>query len=71
MTTTPKTDAKKVELIGFIVDRWIAETNDDGGDKHLSQAGYAMEAIEAVLGDFDSPILRQFLDSSLAAKEGD
>ena len=70
MTTTPKTDAKKVEMIGFIVDRWTAETNDDDGDKHLSQAEYAMEAIEAVLGDFDSPILRQFLDSPpLAAEE--
>ena len=57
------TDAKKVELIGFIVDRRTSEANDDDGNKHLSQAEYAMEAIEAVLGDFDSPILRQFLSS--------
>ena len=58
------TDAKKVELIGIIVDRWTAETNDDDGDKYLSQPEYAMEAIEAVLGDFDSPILRQFLEGA-------
>ena len=58
-----RTDAKKVELIGFIADRWISEASDDDGDKYLSQAECAMEAIEAVLGDFDSPILRQFLSS--------
>ena len=56
------TSDKKIEIIGYIVDRRAREQNDDEGDKYLSQAEYAMEAIEAVLaGQPDNPILKQFL----------
>jgi hypothetical protein len=58
------TDAKKVEIIAFIVDAQSAHQNDDNGDKYLSSANYAMEAIEAVINDTDSPILRMFLESA-------
>jgi len=59
-----RTDASKLEMIAFIVDIQVRNNEDDDGDKYLSSADYAMEAIEAVLDDRDSSILRQFLDSA-------
>ena len=62
--TATWTDAKKIEIIGFIVDRQTAEQNDEDGDKHLSDPNYAMEAIEAVLaGERGNPVLRQFTEA--------
>lgn len=58
------TDAKKIEVIAYIVDRQTAEQNDEEGDKHLSNPNYAMEAIEAVLaGESGNPVLRQFTEA--------
>ena len=61
------TDAKKVEIIAFIVDTQSAHQNDEDGDKYLSSANYAMEAIEAVINETDSSILRMFLGSGTEA----
>lgn len=56
------TDAKKLEVIGCIIDRQTAAQNDEDGDRHLADAYLAMEAIEAVLGDVpDNPILHMYL----------
>ena len=43
------TDAKKIEVIGYIIDRQSSEQNDEDGDKYRSDANLAVEAIEAVL----------------------
>ncbi len=59
------TDARKLEAIETVSEVFIREANMDDGDKHLSQAVYAMEAIDAVLaGGTGNPVLRQFLDAS-------
>lgn len=56
------TDAEKLATINRIVNIQIDNQNDDDGDKYLSSADYAMEAITAVLDDEpDNSILRQFL----------
>ena len=58
-----QTDAKKLEVIAFIADRHAAERNDEEGDKYLSDADLAMEAIDAVLSGWQSNgALRAFLD---------
>ena len=61
-----RTDAKKIEIIGFIVDTRTRNQNDDDGDKYLSSADYAMEAIEAILNDVDpgqNGALRMYLEA--------
>lgn len=55
------TDAEMIALIRGIVTTQIDNNEADEGDKYLSSAHYAMEAIEAVLdGNLNSSILRQF-----------
>ena len=55
---------KKLEVIAFIVDTQVQNNEADEGDKYLSSAHYAMEAIEAVLNDQQTnSILRQFLEA--------
>lgn len=55
------TDTEKLEQIARITAIHEDNAADDDGDKYLSQSGYAMEAISAVLNDIDSPILGQFI----------
>jgi len=56
------TDAEKLAAIAQIVGRQAYEQGADDGDKHLSDACLAMEAIEAVIEDLpDNPILRLYL----------
>ena len=57
------TDSEKLEKISRIVAIQTDNNNDDEGDKYLSQSDYAMEAIEAVLGGYETSILRQFEDA--------
>jgi hypothetical protein len=61
-----RTDAKKLETITLIVDTQTRNQNDEDGDKYLSDAYLAMEAIEAVLADTDpgqNGALRQYLEA--------
>lgn len=55
----------KLAQINHINEVHIANANDDDGDKYLSQSDYAMEAIDAVLNDVDSPILRAFMNATV------
>jgi hypothetical protein len=60
----PWTDAKKIEIIGYLLDTHDANREDPEGDKYLSESALFVEAVEAVLnGNHDSSILRQFLAS--------
>jgi hypothetical protein len=56
-------EEEKLRDISKIVDRWDYESGlEEEGDKHLRQAEYAMEAIDAVLNDRpNNPILKLFL----------
>lgn len=55
--------SEKLRKIDHINRVWMKNANDEEGDKHLSQADYAMEATDAVLNGYDSPILRQFMEA--------
>jgi hypothetical protein len=54
------TDTEKLEKIARIVAIQTDNNNADDGDKYLSQAEYAMEAIEAVLGGYANGLLSQY-----------
>lgn len=59
-----RTDAKKIEMIAFIVDTQASAQNDEDGDKFHADAYLAMEAITAVIDDVavsDSGALRTFI----------
>jgi len=56
-------DAKKVEMIGYLIDTYEAALDDENADSNLKDSGYLVEAISAVLVDApDHPILRNFLN---------
>jgi hypothetical protein len=60
------TDLERLEAVRKINAVFTRETNDEDGDKYLSQADYAMEAIDAALefeSPADSPIFRQFIEA--------
>lgn len=54
------TDTEKLAKIARIIAIQTEHNNDDDGDKYLSQYEYAMEAIEAVIGDYANGMLRQY-----------
>ena len=47
------TDTEKLTRIAKINQLWIDNTNDEDGDKFLSDATLAMEAVDSVLADVD------------------
>lgn len=56
--------SEQIALITRIVELQIEHNEADEGDKYLSSAHYALEAIEAVLiGNTTSSILRQFTEA--------
>lgn len=61
-----KTADEKLALIEAVVELWIEESNDEEGDRHLSDADLAMEVVDAVLRDVDPADdgnLRQFMQA--------
>lgn len=56
-------DAEKLAAIAHIMEVFERELDDPEGDKYLSQASYAMEAIGAVLSETEYGILRQFMEA--------
>ena len=58
-----RTDAKKLEVIAYIVDAQTQAQNDEDGDKYLADAYLAMEAIECVLNGTTSGALRMYLEA--------
>lgn len=58
------TDARKLELITYITDlQAVHQDREERGDKYVSDANLAMEAIQSVLGDNrTNGALRAFLE---------
>ena len=54
------TDSEKLAKIERIVTIWTLNTNDEDGDKYLSDAVLAMEAVESVLEGTATGSLRDF-----------
>lgn len=66
------TDAKKLEVIGFIIDVQEQNQNDEEyGDKNLASPDYAMEAIGHVLAGTQSGALRQYLEAGIVTIPGE
>ncbi len=56
--------AKRLEVIGYIVDQRTRLLDEPEADYHLKDAAYVLEAVDAILaGDTDqtSAVIRQFL----------
>lgn len=59
------TDKEMLDAIRHVMDVHAFNANADEGDKHLSDRGYAMEAIDAILNNVNSGIARQFMTAEL------
>ena len=55
------TDAEMLAAIRHIVEVNTLNVDADEGDKYLSDKSYAMEAIDAILNNVNSGIVRQFM----------
>lgn len=55
------TDAQMLDAIRHVVNVNVANIDSDEGDKYLSDRGYAMEAIDAILNNVNSGIVRSFM----------
>ena len=55
------TDAEMLDAIRHIVEVNTLNVDADEGDKYLSDKSYAMEAIDAILNNVNSGIVRQFM----------
>jgi hypothetical protein len=55
------TDQEMLAAIRHIVNVNTFNIDDDDGEKYLSDRSYAMEAIDAILNNVNSGIVRQFM----------
>jgi hypothetical protein len=55
------TDREMLDAIRHILNVNEFNVNDEEGDKDLSDKSYAMEAIDDILNDVNSGIVRQFI----------
>jgi hypothetical protein len=58
-------DTETLDAIRHIVNVQVANNESDEGDKYLSQSGYAMEAIDAILNGVTTGITRQFAEAEI------
>jgi hypothetical protein len=59
------TDKEMLAAIRHIVDVNTFNIDDDEGEKYLSDRSYAMEAIDAILNNVNSGIVRQFMTAEI------
>jgi hypothetical protein len=59
------TDKEMLAAIRHVMAVREFHMEDDEGDKYLSDTSYAMEAIDAILNNVNSGIVRQFMTAEI------
>lgn len=59
------TDKEMLDAIRHVMNVYTFNVESAEGDKYLSDHAYAMEAIDAILNNVNSGIVRQFMTAEL------